>query len=347
MSVGSEGGEIFLSSPASSTSINTGVTIDVYQEKLRIFEAGGTNRGGYIDVTKLGAGVLTDLNYSGSFHVYTSTVGSPFTLAIPDSATKIDIEICGAGGGGGSGRRGIAANGVYGGGGGAGGSYSSVTLNASTIRALSSNLTITIGAGGTGGLAVTTDSTNGNPGGAGNDTKVDAGATTILIAPGGPRGEAGTTTNGLGGAAAFTWKDPGGSGANSSNTVRPTRGALANYAGSGGAGAGVTTGGAALDGGNGGIGGDIRVDNVNRAGAGGTAAARNGGNATVTSTYSPTGAGGGGGGASRAGGGVAGNGGNGIQGSGGAGGGGNIDGVGNNSGAGGNGGDGWCVVRFS
>lgn len=60
-SVGSEGGEIFLSSPASSTTINTGVNIDVYQDKVRIFESGGSTRGGYYDVTKLGASVSTDL----------------------------------------------------------------------------------------------------------------------------------------------------------------------------------------------------------------------------------------------------------------------------------------------
>jgi len=61
MSVGSEGGELFLSAPASSTTINTGVNIDVYQDKVRIFESGGSTRGGYYDVTKLGASVATDL----------------------------------------------------------------------------------------------------------------------------------------------------------------------------------------------------------------------------------------------------------------------------------------------
>lgn len=48
---GSEGGEIFLKNAATSTSIINGVTIDVYQDKLRFFENGGTNRGFYLDIT--------------------------------------------------------------------------------------------------------------------------------------------------------------------------------------------------------------------------------------------------------------------------------------------------------
>jgi hypothetical protein len=58
---GDEGGEIFLNKPVTNTSINTGVTIDVYQNKLRIFESGGSARGGYIDMTGLESGVATNL----------------------------------------------------------------------------------------------------------------------------------------------------------------------------------------------------------------------------------------------------------------------------------------------
>lgn len=61
---GDEGGEIYLNKPATNTSITNGVTIDVYQNKLRIFENGGTNRGGYFDITGLTAGVGTNFtNY--------------------------------------------------------------------------------------------------------------------------------------------------------------------------------------------------------------------------------------------------------------------------------------------
>lgn len=347
-SSGDEGGEIFLSKSVTGTTINGGVTIDVYQNKLRIFEQGGTARGGYFDITALDASAGTDLAFTGSSNAYTTTVGSPFTLAIPAGARIIEIEACGGGGGGGSGRKNPAANGCYGGGGGAGGAYSRVVLNAATVRAISSNLTITIGGGGAGGAAQISDSTNGNPGNPGNNTSVAAGATTLLVAPGGSSGQAGTNTNGLGGIGP-SWYLTGGNGGGSSNTAAPNQPPLAGFAGGGGAGGGVTTVGTALNGGNGGHGGDLRVDNVSRTGAGGNAATpRNGTNATVTATYSPTGGGGGGGGAGRnGGGGAAGTGGNGIQGSGGGGGGGNIDGASNDSGKGGDGGAGWCVVRFS
>ena len=58
---GDEGGEIFLNKSVTNTSIETGVTIDIYQNKLRFFESGGGNRGGYIDITGLQAGVATNL----------------------------------------------------------------------------------------------------------------------------------------------------------------------------------------------------------------------------------------------------------------------------------------------
>jgi hypothetical protein len=59
---GDEGGEILLGKPVTNTTLSgTGVTIDVYQNKLRIFEQGGTARGAYIDITSAGAGVSTNL----------------------------------------------------------------------------------------------------------------------------------------------------------------------------------------------------------------------------------------------------------------------------------------------
>ena len=60
-SSGDEGGEIFLNKPATNTSIDGGVNIDIYQNKLRFWESGGTARGYYIDLTAGGAGVSTSL----------------------------------------------------------------------------------------------------------------------------------------------------------------------------------------------------------------------------------------------------------------------------------------------
>ena len=65
-SSGDEGGEILLAKPASNVTYSgTGITIDAYQNKLRIFEQGGSARGVYIDLTAANAGVGTNLLSSG------------------------------------------------------------------------------------------------------------------------------------------------------------------------------------------------------------------------------------------------------------------------------------------
>lgn len=50
-SAGDEGGEIQLALPQTNTSLSGGVAIDVYQNRLRIYETTGSNRGAYIDLT--------------------------------------------------------------------------------------------------------------------------------------------------------------------------------------------------------------------------------------------------------------------------------------------------------
>lgn len=57
---GDEGGEILLEKPPNGT-LNGGITIDSYQNKLRFFEQGGSARGVYIDLSLASAGVGTDL----------------------------------------------------------------------------------------------------------------------------------------------------------------------------------------------------------------------------------------------------------------------------------------------
>lgn len=59
---GDEGGEINLEKAATNTTLNTGVVIDVNQDRLRIFEQGSPNRGGYLDISKLGNGVGTPIS---------------------------------------------------------------------------------------------------------------------------------------------------------------------------------------------------------------------------------------------------------------------------------------------
>lgn len=75
-STGDEGGEIRLAKPATNSTISTSVTLDVYQNKLRIFETGGTTRGYYIDITSGGAGASTNLVGGGSGTVTSITAGT-------------------------------------------------------------------------------------------------------------------------------------------------------------------------------------------------------------------------------------------------------------------------------
>jgi hypothetical protein len=63
---GDEGGEILLGKAATNTSLTgSGVTIDVFQNKLRFFEQGGSARGAYIDLTAAAGGVGTNLLAGG------------------------------------------------------------------------------------------------------------------------------------------------------------------------------------------------------------------------------------------------------------------------------------------
>jgi hypothetical protein len=83
---GDEGGEILLGKAATNTTLSgDGVTIDVFQNRLRIFEQGGDARGGYIDVSTLGNGVATNL-VPGMTLVKKQTIGSAVTSVIVTNA---------------------------------------------------------------------------------------------------------------------------------------------------------------------------------------------------------------------------------------------------------------------
>ena len=58
---GDEGGQIDFGLAATNTTLNSGVAIDIFQNRLRMFEKGGTSRGVYIDLTSASAGVGTNL----------------------------------------------------------------------------------------------------------------------------------------------------------------------------------------------------------------------------------------------------------------------------------------------
>ena len=76
-SVGDEGGELQLAKPATNSTIDGVVTIDMNQNRLRFFESGGTNRGAYIDLTAASAGVGTNLLAGGGGGGGTGPTGPP------------------------------------------------------------------------------------------------------------------------------------------------------------------------------------------------------------------------------------------------------------------------------
>jgi len=89
-SSGDEGGEIFLNKAVTNTTLTGGVTIDVFQDKLRFFEQGGSARGYYIDITGGGAGVSTNLVGGGGGSASNSfaTISTPSgTSPVADSST--------------------------------------------------------------------------------------------------------------------------------------------------------------------------------------------------------------------------------------------------------------------
>jgi hypothetical protein len=71
-STGDEGGEIFLSKSVTSTTISNGVTIDVYQDRLRFFEQGGSARGYYLNIASGSDGVGTNLLYGDPMAAFLS-----------------------------------------------------------------------------------------------------------------------------------------------------------------------------------------------------------------------------------------------------------------------------------
>jgi hypothetical protein len=83
-SSGDEGGEILLTKAQTNTTIaGAGVRIDVYQNKLRFWEDGGSNRGAYIDLTAAGTGVGSSLLSGGT------TVNSFQTIAISGQSSVV------------------------------------------------------------------------------------------------------------------------------------------------------------------------------------------------------------------------------------------------------------------
>lgn len=257
------------------------------------------------------------------------------TATTPPLARQADLTAWGGGGGGGSGRRGAAGSARSAGLGGFG------TLPAQRwgvpASALGASTSMTIGAGGTAGAAVTADDTSGNPGGTGGDTTIGS-QLRGRGCYGGPGGTAAGTTQ-----FSDVTLDAGGCVLSTSSVVTAQQ--VANNAGmplgggAGGVGGGLTTGNVEIVGQRGGFAAyaDPAVT-VAAAGASGAA----GGNGATSSLPGLAGTGGGGGGASAAL--TGGAGGNGGLASGGGGGGAASNT--HNSGAGGTGGGGKAMLNY-
>jgi hypothetical protein len=75
-----EGGEIQLASPTANTTLSGAIAIDIFQNRLRIFETSGTNRGVYIDLTTAASTVGTNLLSGSVTNISTSANGSTVTV---------------------------------------------------------------------------------------------------------------------------------------------------------------------------------------------------------------------------------------------------------------------------
>lgn len=86
---GDEGGQINLAKPATGTTLSGNVAIDIYQDKIRIFDAGGSNRGAYIDLSTAGTGVSSNLLATGGGSASNSfeTISANGTSVVADSST--------------------------------------------------------------------------------------------------------------------------------------------------------------------------------------------------------------------------------------------------------------------
>lgn len=145
------------------------------------------------------------------------------TWTKPAGATVTTAYVIAGGAGGGSGRRGAAGTARFGGGGGAAGAF---YVGSFSTALLGATETVTVGTGGAGGAAVSTDDTNGNTGVSGGLSKFGVWLSAIATAGGG----GGTVAAGSGGQASGAGAGGGSSitgagGGGNSNGPNPSSGA--------------------------------------------------------------------------------------------------------------------------
>jgi hypothetical protein len=307
--------------PAGGATIDGATDFLMYPGEARLLQCDGTN---FHSVILQG------------FRMLPATSGFFFE---PPGYLGWDVFIQAPGGGGASGQRGAAGADRSGGGGGGAGSWAQAFIRATTAG---TSHTITVGAAGPGGAAITADNTNGNNGTAGGNSSFGA----LLVATGGTAGAGGAGTSGTAGAASTSagFVAAGGTAAGAGSNGASAAGTAATgwNATGGGGGSGIVAANTAADAAAGGISGTASSGSQIAGGtAGATAGTRPGGAGNAPTTTKRRGGTGGGGGASHASNAGA-DGGAGAHGGGGGGGSASVNGVA--SGAGGAGGAGYFEI---
>ena len=97
---GDEGGEIFLNKATTNTTLAGGVTIDIYQNRLRFFEQGGSARGFYLDITTGGNSVSTNIMggaSSGTVNSGTATYAAYYPASSNAVSENANLQFTGSG----------------------------------------------------------------------------------------------------------------------------------------------------------------------------------------------------------------------------------------------------------
>jgi hypothetical protein len=296
---------------------------------------GSTGATGATGVGEQGATGATGGTISPQINIYTASTN---TWTKPVGAKQVLFECVAGGGGGGAGLKVAAATAVSGGAGGGSGGYTRALISAADLPN-SDVYTVTVGSGGSGGIAGGAAATSGGI------SRVSGSTIGIFInaAVGGAGGVAVVGGNSTAGVAGAPAGNVGGAG---NITAAGGNGTGQSYApSSGGAGGGCST----TTPFNGGVGGSAHFISGGAATPGAGSSTANGGNGGTTATRAITslvmnGGGGGGGGATTASGFIGGNGGNGTGYGTGGGGGGSCSATLGAAGNGGNGAQGFVVI---
>jgi len=93
---GDEGGEILLGKATTNTTlVGDGVTIDIWQNRLRFFEQGGNARGAYLDISSLANGVGTNLlgtAATASYVEYSNVANKPALVSGSSQITFLSVS---------------------------------------------------------------------------------------------------------------------------------------------------------------------------------------------------------------------------------------------------------------